>query len=255
MKVSFKKVAILSLVSIGILIIGISFSRKPVQSPTIPEESNKILGEVFIYKNSETNQSLKVSYDNNSDTATIYPNEINQVVFKATTTGSGARYANDEQHLILWNKGDDVSLYLSDSLIFTGTLETATSTIFKDDENNKKILEDSLSGKVWVWKETILKNGQKIIPQQTGKFTITFGENGKVSGTTDCNSFGGSYTVSNTNLKFGPFMSTLMACLNINSQETEFHDMIEQTNGYVFDKNGNLVLKLNNLSSVVFEAK
>lgn len=258
MKVSFKKVVILSLVSIGILIIGISFSRKPVQSPTIPEESNKIVGEVFIYKNSETNQSLKVSYDNNSDTATIYPNEINQVVFKATTTGSGARYANDEQHLILWNKGDDISLYLSDSLIFTGTLETdskvsnspdlATSTISKDDENN-------LSGKIWVWKETILKDGQKIIPQQAGKFTITFRENGKVSGTTDCNSFGGSYAVTDTNLKFGPFMSTLMACLSINSQETEFHNMLEQTNSYAFDNKGNLVFKLNNLSTVVFEAK
>ena len=252
MKVSFKKAILLGAVSIGILVIGLYFSKVPVQSPTIPEETNQVVGEVFTYKNLETNQQLKVSYDNNSDTATIYPNEINQVVFKATTTGSGARYANDEQHLILWNKGDDVSLYLSDSLIFMGTLEKASATSTTP-INNVKTSEANIYGKVWIWKETILKNGQKIIPQQTGKFTMTFGEDGNISGTTDCNSFGGSYAVSNTNLKFGPFMSTLMAC--VNSQEAEFHEMINKTIGYAFDKAGNLVLNLDDLSYVVFEAK
>jgi len=252
MKVSFKKAIFLAVVLIGILIIIVYFSKVPVQSPTISEETNQIIGEVFIYKNLETNQQLKVSYDKTNDTATIYPEDINKVVFKATTTGSGARYANDEQHLILWNKGDDISLYLSDSLIFVGTLEkdSATSTTPKD---NGKTPEANIYRKVWIWKETLLKDGQKIIPKQTGKFTMIFGEDGNISGTTDCNSFGGSYAVSKTNLKFGPFMSTLMGC--VNSQEAEFHEMINKTIGYTFDKAGNLVLNLEDLSYVVFEAK
>jgi membrane-bound inhibitor of C-type lysozyme len=98
------------------------FSKKPAQSPVVDQENNsQVVGEIYTYVNASTSQELKVSYDNTNNTAIIYPNEVNKVVFNATTTGSGARYSNDEQGLILWNKGDDVSLYLNDSLIFTGT--------------------------------------------------------------------------------------------------------------------------------------
>ena len=107
------------------LLIALSFSKNPVQSPVIEEKFNQIIGEAYIYINPSTKQELKVYYNESDNTATLYPNENNQVIFNSTTSGSGARYTNDEQGLILWNKGDEISLYLNDSLIFNGIIETS----------------------------------------------------------------------------------------------------------------------------------
>jgi len=129
-----KKLIFQILLLLVVLGVALYFAKIPVQSPVLDEQNNiEVVGEIYTYTNASTSQQLKVSYDNTNDTATIYPDEMNRVVFNATTTGSGARYANDEQGLILWNKGDEVSLYLNDSLIFTGitpskSIEEATST-------------------------------------------------------------------------------------------------------------------------------
>jgi membrane-bound inhibitor of C-type lysozyme len=120
-----KSIALIVLLLI-ILAIVLYFVKTPAQSPVIDQQNNiQIIGEIYTYTNASTSQELKVSYDNTNNTAIIYPNEVNKVVFNATTTGSGARYSNDEQGLILWNKGNNVSLYLNDSLIFTGTTENS----------------------------------------------------------------------------------------------------------------------------------
>lgn len=126
---TIRKTIILIFVLIIILLAALYFTKIPVQSPTIGETNTKqIVGDIYTYTATSTGEQLKVSYDNTNDTATIYPDEINTVVFNATTTGSGARYANAEKGLILWNKGNDISLYLNDSLIFTGTTESVAST-------------------------------------------------------------------------------------------------------------------------------
>jgi len=54
-----------------------------------------------------------------------------------------------------------------------------------------------------------------------GETSITFGADGQLAGNVGCNSFGGEYTVSGTNIKFGPLMSTMMACMDtIGDQES-----------------------------------
>lgn len=121
-----KKQLILVVLLLVILAIVLYFSKKPAQSPVVDQQNNiQVVGEIYTYTNASTSQELRVSYDNTNNTAIIYPDEVNRVVFNATTTGSGARYTNDEQGLILWNKGDELSLYLNDSLIFTGTTENS----------------------------------------------------------------------------------------------------------------------------------
>lgn len=54
--------------------------------------------------------------------------------------------------------------------------------------------------------------------------TLTFTENGKVSGSTGCNSLNGTYTVTGTSLTFSPLAMTRRACLApaLNHQETKF---------------------------------
>jgi heat shock protein HslJ len=52
--------------------------------------------------------------------------------------------------------------------------------------------------------------------------TITFASNGQVTGNVGCNSFGGDYSVSGSQITFKPITSTLMACGDaIDAQEAE----------------------------------
>lgn len=121
-----KKLVVLIIFLLVILAVALYFAKTPTQSPVLNQPNNiEVIGQIYVYTNASTSEQLKISYNNTNNTAIIYPDEVNRVVFNATTTGSGARYTNDEQGLILWNKGNEISLYLNDSLIFTGTTETS----------------------------------------------------------------------------------------------------------------------------------
>lgn len=121
-----KKLVVLIILLLVILAVALYFAKTPTQSPVLNQSNNiEAIGQIYVYTNASTSEQLKISYDNTNNTAIIYPDEVNRVVFNATTTGSGARYTNDEQGLILWNKGNEISLYLNDSLIFTGTTENS----------------------------------------------------------------------------------------------------------------------------------
>src|SRR3989338_2007567 len=94
----------------------------------------------------------------------------------------------------------------------------------------------------WVWKETALNDGTTTKPDNQGVFTVTFKPDGNLHGTTDCNSFFGSYTLSSNTLSVGPLGSTKMYCEG--SQENEFRTAIELSTSFHFTEDGNLVLSL-----------
>jgi heat shock protein HslJ len=49
--------------------------------------------------------------------------------------------------------------------------------------------------------------------------TLTFDKDGKVSGNAGCNSFSGNYTLSGSQVSFGPIAATLMACSDASMQQ------------------------------------
>lgn len=110
---------------------------------------------------------------------------------------------------------------------------------FEGEADPKKM---SLAMKTWVWEKAEYNDGRTIVPKQAGKFTITFGADGKFSAKTDCNSMGGSYTSSGDTLTFGPIAMTKMFCEG--SQESEFAQMLENTSHYLFTSKGELVMNL-----------
>ncbi|MDQ5901662.1 MAG: hypothetical protein QG580_377, partial [Patescibacteria group bacterium] len=76
-----------------------------------------------------------------------------------------------------------------------------------------------------------------------GAFSISFTKDGNVSGTTDCNGFSGTYTLSGEGvLTFGPIASTIMFCEG--SQEQIFLNYLSTEQRVFFDEAGNLVLLL-----------
>ena len=64
--------------------------------------------------------------------------------------------------------------------------------------------------------------------------TLKFGEDGRASGSTGCNSYGGTYEVHGDRITFGRLVSTRRACLdqNANQQEQRFLAALEAANRF-----------------------
>jgi heat shock protein HslJ len=94
----------------------------------------------------------------------------------------------------------------------------------------------------WNWISALYTDGKKLTPKQQGKFTLTFSNNGTFSATTDCNSMGGKYKATKTDVTFSEIMSTLMYCEG--SQESEFASILQNASHYHFTSRGELILGL-----------
>ena len=66
-------------------------------------------------------------------------------------------------------------------------------------------------GKTWQWESTITP-AEKISVPEPERYTILLMDDGRVQAQFDCNRGGGSYTIAEGKLSFGPMMSTRMAC-------------------------------------------
>jgi len=65
----------------------------------------------------------------------------------------------------------------------------------------------------------------------------------EVSGTTGCNSYGGSYTFSNGAITFGPLRTTLMACIGpVGEIEQKFNAALAGATSVAVDGDGHLVI-------------
>lgn len=100
----------------------------------------------------------------------------------------------------------------------------------------------TLGMKTWVWQSALYNDGREILPTKNGVFTLTFADDNTFSVTTDCNSAGGNYLISENLLTFSDIFSTEMYCEN--SQEAEFLKLLMNTNMYHFTSRGELVFDL-----------
>lgn len=69
--------------------------------------------------------------------------------------------------------------------------------------------------------------------------TLKFGEDGRASGSTGCNSYSGTYQVQGDSVTFGRLISTRRACLdqNANQQEQRFLSALEAANRFRLSSN------------------
>jgi heat shock protein HslJ len=100
----------------------------------------------------------------------------------------------------------------------------------------------TLGMKTWQWVSALYNDGRELLPRQAGKFSITFGTDGKFTATTDCNQMGGSYTATASTIAMTDIYSTKMYCEG--SQETDFHNLLRDSSGYHFTSKGELILDL-----------
>lgn len=98
-----------------------------------------------------------------------------------------------------------------------------------------------LTANDWVWQQTFFNDGSVMKPNKVNAFTIHFGVDGMVSGTTDCNSWSSSYTIgADWTIQFASLISTLMFCTD--SQETPYLSGIEGADMFRMGEQGNLIL-------------
>ena len=109
----------------------------------------------------------------------------------------------------------------------------------------------SLQMHTWTWIRTVFNNDTVKRPNIAGAFTLTFGERGQVSGTTDCNSFHGKVIIEGHNIQFGENMAmTRMFCAD--SQESEFIGMLQNVNSFFFTSRGQLIMEIKYDSGSMF---
>jgi heat shock protein HslJ len=140
-------------------------------------------------------------------------------------SASGARYEKDG--LELWNKGDEITISRNGETIFTGV-------------DQSKAPASGIVG-TWKWRGTE-KGSEMLTPKKADAFTLTFGADGSVSGTTDCNSFSGSYTLTGNAIQFGALGMTKKFCEG--SQENEFVQFGTEPLLAVFEHTTTLLLVL-----------
>lgn len=206
------------------------FSKKPAEAPS-PSVSS--IEQVF--ENEESGESVTVSF-NSDDTATVHGAGYENVLLVRVISGSGARYANEEIDLELWNKGDAITLSHKGEAIFIGSVPS-------DPSEPDPLTIELLTANPWVWQKTVMNSGEIVTPNKAEAFTLTFTARNIISGTTDCNNFSGTYSLKEDGaLSFGPIASTKMFCED--SQEMEFNRMVTDSNHAFISLTGELVLAL-----------
>jgi heat shock protein HslJ len=199
------------------------------------------------------------------DSVIVSSEQIGSVILQRQENNSeGQEVYSNEAITLVRSSEDKISLTFEDGIVvFQGELQNIQeNNIF---ENNidfglddiegvtGQYLEDITSG-IWQWEQTQMNNDDVFTPNIPGVFTLNFTEEGLISGTTDCNSFAGSFALDDTRIQINELAVTRMFCEN--SQESQFIDMIQNAQYVFFTEGGELVLLLPyDSGSVIFTAE
>lgn len=108
-----------------------------------------------------------------------------------------------------------------------------------------------LDMKTWNWISALYNDGREIKPKTAGAFTLTLGNDGRFSATTDCNTMSGDYKAVGNTISFGTISSTKKYCAG--SQESDFATLLRDAQLYHFTSRGELVVDFKfDSGSVIF---
>lgn len=180
---------------------------------------------------------IEASFNPESKTVTVTGNGYVGMVFNETVSASGARYENKENNLVLWNKGNEVTLYQGEEEVFAGTVAASTVEPLPEPANNNPsemgVSKSELDASSWVWTHTDLSGGERVTAPGGKEFLLKFDGNGSVTSSTDCNGLGGVYQVNGEVLSMGQFVTTLMFCEG--SMEGEYIEQLGLVSSYVIE--------------------
>jgi len=239
------------LAGLAFLAVGLLFLALRGEEKLSDNTSVEVAPVVEKFISTATGESVSVSFTDK--TAVLENSDMTKAELSQVESASGARYENTETGTVLWNKGSEITVYQNNELFFTGQTKSSLGNP-NPNQDSANVSTSTLLTHTWVWKETQMNDGTVISPKQAGVFTLTFDDQGRVSGQTDCNGFGGAYTVTDGILTMGEFMMTMMYCEG--SQEMEFQKMLSEPVTFMLTESEELVLMLPfDSGSVIFEPK
>ncbi len=185
---------------------------------------------------SHTGEMRRVTYI--GDSVAQMQSEDESIPFTITVAASGARYENVDKQLILWNKGSEVTIYRGEEILFRGRDVTEVEKL------------DTEIVAIWVL-QSVQKDNEEMKFKTPDKFSLTFAD-GKVSGTTDCNTISGAYALEHGVVEFGPLAMTKKFCTG--SEERKFTELLSvpYTVAITAEPSGILTMS-NDTTSIVFE--
>jgi heat shock protein HslJ/membrane-bound inhibitor of C-type lysozyme len=148
------------------------------------------------------------------DLARITGLGYDQVILRQVPAASGAKYEGGNG-LVFHTKGNEARLETPQTVIFTGQERIMTPA------EEPPILPPVTDGEIATSTESVDIVGEWILqsttltdftPKTPSDFGLTFGADGTIGGDTDCNSFGGQYTLTDRTLTFGSLAQTEMYC-------------------------------------------
>ena len=165
------------------------------------------------------------------------------------------------------NNPPQIQQPVKQEVIATSTVDTSTTTnievatttstttpISTSTSTSKSTSIEPIKGfiaKSWTWTKTT--TGSKVAtPKKVNAFIVMFNQDLSLKGTTDCNSFFGSYKLaSSTKISFGPLGVTKMFCEG--SEETDFMKSLSDVTNYSIDKSNNLILTTASGTTMMFK--
>lgn len=244
--------AILVTVAAIVVVVGVYFFINREKEPIAPAPI------VASYLSETDDSQVQATFAD--ETVTFSHESTGQVVLPQVISASGARYANADESIIFWEKGGEATITVEGEVVFQGVVEAPEESGEEAPVgklpagSNPPPTREEVEGYVWVWEKTVMSTGVVIEPAKEGEFTLSFDSENSISGTTDCNNFGGTASVGSDGvISFGALMSTKMFCEG--SQEEVFTEMIAATRSYAIDASGNLVLTLEGNGGEVFFTK
>ncbi|MDA8708072.1 META domain-containing protein [Hellea sp.] len=168
------------------------------------------------FKTQYSNEAVKITFDNKSY-------ELTQV-----KAASGAKYERKRgaENMMFWNKGEDAVFEVNDKVY----------------KNCKLVKADKTGG--------VLKGGEWAVQTiadenviDKSRVTLRFDSDGKLSGSSGCNSYGTEYTAKDKTLSFKDIVSTQKACTPaLMAQEKKFLSVLKNKTNYKFTYDDKLIL-------------
>lgn len=236
------------LVVIGLVV---AHNRMPAVAPAPAEVKNEV-----VFTDQATGESVPATFS--ADSVTFTEKSLGTMTLPQAMSASGARYANADETIVFWNKGDSVFITQNGTIVFNGS----TGIPAVSEKPAGKLPAGStppgdpqkLIG-TWVWQRTVVRDAPVVTPKKPGVFTMLLDARGHVGVSTDCNGYGGNYKVGSDGvISMSQFIGTLMYCEG--SQEQVFTGQLLKANSFSFNAEGNLLINYDNdAGSMIFSKK
>lgn len=228
---------------------------------TNPHPVNKTSVEVSMVTTSTFTNAIgdNVSFITQSDSTAIYygPGFESGISLIRVDSEAGFNYTNAATGLVVWSQNGEIAVTKHNEVIFIGSInETGNSEDPGTPPVDNQILPTPPENQLEIpfsmtWYLTSVTVGEVLTtPAELEKFSITFNEDGTLSGTTDCNNFGGQFLIVANKLSFKSLFQTKMACED--SEEAIFIGLLENDFQTSFDTKKLVLVDSKSATTITF---